>query len=57
MRPEEMIAIVEVYVHHMTGQNVSIRPKLPEEYGLLLRAYIKAADWIKANNIKLTLIV
>jgi hypothetical protein len=56
MRTEEIIAIVEVYVHHATGKNIPVRPDLPREMPLLLKAYSKAIDWIDKNNIKLTLI-
>jgi hypothetical protein len=55
MRAEEMIAVIQIYIHHLKGVEVNISPRLPEEMPLLLLAYKKSIDWIHNNNIKLTL--
>ncbi len=42
MRNEEMIAIVECFIHHKTNKQVRIaKPKTPHQFFLLTKAYEK----------------
>jgi hypothetical protein len=40
MRNEEMIAVVECFIHHRTNKQVRIaKPNTPQQYLLLTKAY------------------
>lgn len=51
MQVNKMIATIQVYIFHMTDRAVVIKPVLPKEYGLLLKAYDIAYEWSKNNLI------
>jgi len=53
MNQNEMIALLQIYIHVMTGQQVNITPRMGEA-GALLAAYTVAAKWYSDNNIKIT---
>jgi len=49
------IALVQVYIHHMTGKEVQIdRPFGANELIKLKVAAAKTAEWINRNNITIT---
>jgi hypothetical protein len=46
MRNEDMIAIVECYIHHRTDKNIRItKPRTPKQYLLLSKAYENCKDF------------
>ena len=52
MTVEEMIATIQIQIHHVKGVEVHIVPDLPREYARLLLAYSIANSWLSANLIK-----
>ena len=40
MRNEDMIAVLQCYIHHRTDKEITIaKPKTPQQYLLLVKAY------------------
>ena len=48
----EMIATIQIYIHHIKDVEVNISPVLPKELTKLLMAYNKASDWLAKNQVK-----
>lgn len=49
MKIKQMIATIQIYIHHMKGVEVNITPILPKELPLLMIAYGVAKKWVDAN--------
>jgi len=50
---QEMIAIVQIYIHHRKNKEVQIAfPNTPRRMALLLKAYDIAKTWLEENNFK-----
>ena len=49
-RVEEMIAIVQVYIHHRKNQEVNIVIRNARDLVLLQNAYNIASEWLNNNG-------
>lgn len=49
---EEMIAIVQVYIHHRKNKEVKIVIRDAKDVFLLTKAYNIAIQWLNDNNFK-----
>jgi hypothetical protein len=46
MRNEDMIAIIECFIHHKTDKQIRItKPRTPQQYLLLSKAYENCKDY------------
>lgn len=52
MNLKQMIATIQIYIHHRKGVEVDISPNLPREMPKLLGAYYTALNWLKSNGWK-----
>jgi hypothetical protein len=49
---EEMIAIVQIYIHHRKGKEVQIAITSARDIMLLTRAHSIALNWLNNNGFK-----
>lgn len=49
---EEMIAIVQIYIHHRKGKEVQIQINNARDIMLLTRAHSIALTWLNNNGFK-----
>lgn len=49
MNIPHMVSIIQIYIHHVKGEDVKITPVMPRDMALLLTAYTIANDWVKQN--------
>lgn len=49
---EEMIAIVQIYIHHRKNVEVQIEIKTQRDLALLTKAYGIALNWLNQNGFK-----
>jgi len=49
---EEMIAIVQIYIHHRKGKEVQIEIRNARDIMLLTKAHSIALNWLNNNGFK-----
>lgn len=49
---EEMISIVQIYIHHRKNKEVQIQIRNARDLILLSRAYSIALNWLTSNGFK-----
>jgi len=49
---EEMIAIIQIYIHHRKGKEVQIKITSARDIMLLTRAHSIALNWLNNNGFK-----
>jgi len=49
---EEMIAIVQIYIHHRKDKEVQIQIRNGRDLILLQKAYTTAVNWLNNNGFK-----
>jgi len=49
---DEMIAIVQIYIHHRKNKEVQIQIRNARDLMLLTRAYSIALNWLNNNGFK-----
>lgn len=47
----EMIATIQIYIHHRKDVEVQISPILPQELTKLIRAHNIASEWLGNNQV------
>lgn len=50
MNLKEIIATIQIYIHHKKGVEVDITPNLPKDMTKLLHAYTIAKNWLTKNR-------
>jgi len=50
MSNEDMIAVLQCYIHHRTDKEITIaKPKTPQQHLLLVKAYESCIKYFKKN--------